>query len=417
MARSRMPPIRLVPLFVASALLWPPAAPAGELHDAVRGGDTTQLAAALQRGLDVNARDEWGRTPLIVALQQDQTAAAELLIRRGADPSATDAWGRTALLVAAQLRNTVAIGSLLRAGADVNAANRNDITPLIAAAQTANRDAVALLLKAGAAADRQDNLGWTALMWAASRKDGAIVAALLEAGADAVRTAWDGERALEIARRSGADAALLAQLASRTPALPPRPATRAAAPPSKALATLAAPKVSVPADASRIVRGHPTAPVTIVEFTDFQCPYCSYGARVIDEVLARHEGQVRLVVRHLPLPRLHPMAMPAALRFEALALQDPAKAWAFYDRMLRDTRALAGGEAYLDRVAAEVGADMKRLDEDRRGDAVRQRVDADLKEAQRLRFDGVPVFVVNGHVIAGAQPAQTFSELIEALSR
>ena len=354
---------------------------------------------------------------LFGAIRSGDAAKVEQALKEGANVDAADSWGRTPLMLATQLRNTPAVKLVLARKPDVNAANRNDITPLIAAAQTANRDAVALLLKAGAAADRQDNLGWTALMWAASRKDGAIVAALLEAGADAVRTAWDGERALEIARRRGADAALLAQLASRTPALPPRPAARAAAPPSKALAILAAPKVSVPADASRIVRGHPTAPVTIVEFTDFQCPYCSYGARVIDEVLARHEGQVRLVVRHLPLPRLHPMAMPAALRFEALALQDPAKAWAFYDRMLRDTRALAGGEAYLDRVAAEVGADMKRLDEDRRGDAVRQRVDADLKEAQRLRFDGVPVFVVNGHVIAGAQPAQTFSELIEALSR
>lgn len=417
MTRSRIPVMPIASLSAALVMLWPPATAAAELHDAVRGGDTAMVAAMLARGQDLNQRDEWGRTPLIVALQQDQAAVAEWLMRRGADPSATDAWGRTALLVAAQLRNTAAVESLLRAGADVDAANRNDITPLIAAAQTANRDAVALLLKAGAAIDRQDNLGWTALMWAASRKDEAIVRALLEAGADAARTAWDGERALEIARRSGADAALLARLEARTPATPPRSGARAAAPPSKALAILAAPKVSLPVDASRIVRGHPAAPVTIVEFTDFQCPYCAFGARVLDEVLARYEGRVRLVVRHLPLPRLHPMAMPAALRFEALALQDSAKAWAFYDRMFRDTRALAGGEAYLDRVAAEVGADMKRLDEDRRGDAVRQRVAADLKEAERLRFDGVPAFVVNGHVMAGAQPAQTFFDLIEALMR
>jgi predicted DsbA family dithiol-disulfide isomerase len=96
------------------------------------------------------------------------------------------------------------------------------------------------------------------------------------------------------------------------------------------------------------------------------------------------------------------MAMPAAQRFEALALQDPAKAWAFYDRVFREQRTLAGGETALQKIAAETGADMKRLDEDLRSDRVSARIAVDVKEAAALRFDGVPVFVVNGHVVAGA---------------
>ena len=97
----------------------------------------------------------------------------------------------------------------------------------------------------------------------------------------------------------------------------------------------AAPKLSPAIDASRIVRGNPKAPITIFEYTDFQCPYCRYGAKTIDEVMARYEGQVRLIVKHLPLPLLHPMAMACAQYFEAISLQSADKAWAFYDRIFR----------------------------------------------------------------------------------
>jgi protein-disulfide isomerase len=371
--------VAVIAMIVLQATATNVLAAAPDLHAAVRAGDVQAVTIALREGVDANVRDEWGRTPLIVALQAKQAAVVELLIRRGADPSAADAWGRSALLVAAQLKNTTAIEQLLKAKADVNAANRNDITPLIAAAQTGNLGAVNLLIQAGAALDRQDNLGWTALTWATNRKDEAIVKALQAAGASA--------------------------------------APARAAKPGIVPAILASPKVSPALDSARIARGNPAAAITIVEYTDFQCPYCAYGARVLEEVMARYEGQLRLVVKHLPLPLLHPMAMPAAQRFEALALQDPAKAWAFYDRVFREQRTLAGGEAALQKMAAETGADMKRLDEDLRSDRVGARIAGDLKEAAALRFDGVPVFVVNGHVVGGAQPTQVFFDLIDALLR
>jgi protein-disulfide isomerase len=169
-------------------------------------------------------------------------------------------------------------------------------------------------------------------------------------------------------------------------------------------------------DPGRLARGPAAAPVTIVEYTDFQCPYCRFGAKTLEEVLARYEGQVRLVVKHVPLA-FHPMARPAARYFEALALQGAAPAWAFYDRIFENPQLLAGGEAALHQMTGELGADLSRLDQDLAGAVVQERLAADLQEAQNYRFDGVPAFVINGQVIEGAQPAEVFFDTIEALLR
>jgi protein-disulfide isomerase len=366
----------LIGVWVALFALAPAWAATGDIHAAVRSGDAQKVAAALDGGSGIDSADNWGRTPLIVALQQGKAPVVELLLLRGASVAATDAWGRTPLLVATQLKNMPAIRLLLDRKVDVNAANKNDITPLIAAAQTGNQEAVRLLLEAGAATGRRDNLGYTALMWAAYRKDDAMVKLLRERGADA---------------------------AERGPAMP------------KPAAIGAAPELFPVVDPERIVRGNPKAVNTIFEYTDFQCPYCRQGAKVVDEVMARYEGQIRLIVKHLPLPLLHPMAMACALYFEAISLQGADKAWAYYDRIFLDQRALGGGEPYLQKVAAELGVDMKQLERDLRSQTVSDRVAADLKESERYKFDGVPAFVVNGKLIAGAQPAQSFFELIDAV--
>ena len=425
--------IRAACLLVLTLLLPTGAAAQAspDVHAAVRTGEVARVEEALKAGAALEARDSWGRTPLIVALQQGKAPVVELLLARGADVNATDAWGRTPLLVAAQMRNTAAMRQLIALKADVNAANRNDITPLIASAQMNNVEAVVLLLEARADPNRADNLGWTALMWAASRNRDALVRLLLAGGADAGKTARDGATALELARRGTADPALLTLLESRTPAKPAASVTPAGAAPAAGAASAAgraavppragaaAPPATVsPAfDPGRVVRGNVDAPLTVFEFTDFQCPYCAFGAKVMDGVLARYEGQVRLVVKHLPLPLIHPMAVPAAHYFEAVAMQDPAKAWAFYDAVFRNQAALSGGEAWLRKVAADVGADPKRLEDDLRSGTPAARVAADLKESEKYRFDGVPVFVVNGRVVAGAQPEQVFADLIDALLR
>lgn len=392
------------------------AAPvAADIHAAIRAGDAAAVQAAAQDGEELNRPDNWGRTPLIVALQQGKTPLVEMLVGRGASVSATDAWGRTPLLVATQLRNTAAIRLLLQHKADVNAANKNDITPLISAAQTGNAEALQLLLAAGAAPDRTDNLGWTALMWAASRNNLPIVKMLLEKGADARWVARDRSTAVSLARSRGADPAVIAALeaAAQSPstARPGMATAKPAAPKAPVVAPAA--RLTPALDPARIVRGNPQAAITIFEYTDFQCPYCAFGAKTLNEVMARYEGQVRLVVKHLPLPLLHPMAMACAQYFEAISMQSADKAWAFYDRIFEDQKSLAGAEQFLQKVAAGLGVDMARLEQDLRNPVTQGRIAADLKESEQFRFDGVPAFVIEGQSIEGAQPAERFFEVID----
>jgi protein-disulfide isomerase len=163
----------------------------------------------------------------------------------------------------------------------------------------------------------------------------------------------------------------------------------------------------------RIVRGNPAAPVTIVEFTDFQCPYCSNGARTVSAMMAKYEGKIKLIVKHYPLP-FHPVALPAALYFEGIAAQSPDKAWQFYDALFANPGQLAAGEDALKKVAAELGVDMQKLEQDVRSPDTYKKIAADKQEFEQAKFDGVPVFIINGTAIVGAQPPQVFIELIEA---
>ncbi len=163
----------------------------------------------------------------------------------------------------------------------------------------------------------------------------------------------------------------------------------------------------------RIVRGNPAAPVTIVEFTDFQCPYCSNGARTVSALMAKYEGKIKLVVKHYPLP-FHPAALPAALYFEGIAAQSPDKAWQFYDALFANPRQLMEGEEYLKKVAAGVGANMQKLEKDVRSPETYKKIAADKQEFEQAQYDGVPVFIINGKAIVGAQSPQKFIEIIDA---
>ena len=163
----------------------------------------------------------------------------------------------------------------------------------------------------------------------------------------------------------------------------------------------------------RIVRGNPAAPVTIVEFTDFQCPYCSNGARTVSAMMEKYEGKIKLIVKHYPLP-FHPVALPAALYFEGIAAQSPDKAWQFYDALFANPGQLNAGEDALKQVAAELGVDMQKLEKDVRSPETYKKIAADKQEFEQAKFDGVPVFIINGTALVGAQPPQVFIQVIEA---
>lgn len=165
--------------------------------------------------------------------------------------------------------------------------------------------------------------------------------------------------------------------------------------------------------AGRVSLGNAAAPVTLVEYTDFECPYCRQSVAVVHQLFERYPGQVRLVIKQTPLEN-HPNAMPAALMFEALALQGGAKAFQFYELMYAEQpRLVAEGQRFVEDAARRTGADMPRALRDQQSEAVRARVAADMAEGAAFGFTGTPAFLVNGVALEGAHPVDNFVPIID----
>lgn len=159
-------------------------------------------------------------------------------------------------------------------------------------------------------------------------------------------------------------------------------------------------------------RGAPSAKYTLIEYADFQCPYCARGFEVVETLRARYGEDLRVVYKHLPL-EIHPEALPSALYMEAIALQSPERAWEFHDTLFRNQDKL--GAEFYETVARQMGLDMARLAVDLKSDRVRAAVVTDANEARRLGINGTPAFVLNGVLIVGARPVEYFDAIIKKL--
>jgi protein-disulfide isomerase len=156
-------------------------------------------------------------------------------------------------------------------------------------------------------------------------------------------------------------------------------------------------------------RGPQDAPVTIVEFSDFECPYCKRAHPTLLKVLERYPERVRLVYRHLPLESIHARARPAALASACLSDQD--RFWPYHDRVFESTQPLT--DEVLRQHAEAVGADLEAYDACLEQDAKAAVVDADIAAARELGITGTPAFLINGVLITGAQPLESFTRVIE----
>ncbi len=156
-------------------------------------------------------------------------------------------------------------------------------------------------------------------------------------------------------------------------------------------------------------QGPKDAPVTIVEFSDFQCPYCSRVVGTLKEVVRRYPKQVRLAYRDFPIASLHPKAHKAAEA--ARCAGEQGKFWEFHDRLF-ESQAQAAIEDFK-RFAGELKLDSKRfaacLDSGKYAAAVQ----ADVKEGTRLGITGTPTFFINGRLLVGALPLEMFQKAID----
>ena len=140
------------------------------------------------------------------------------------------------------------------------------------------------------------------------------------------------------------------------------------------------------------VRGPATAPVTLVEYGDYECPYCGRAHPVVGELRERLGDRLRFVFRHFPLDSVHPRARHAAEAAEAAGAQD--RFWEMHDLLYENQEDL--GDEALRRYAAEVGLDLERFEEDLAERWHAPRVREDRLGGERSGVDGTPAFFVNG---------------------
>jgi protein-disulfide isomerase len=189
-----------------------------------------------------------------------------------------------------------------------------------------------------------------------------------------------------------------------TALLPPARRLRALLGESDPLVDLAAP-VDVERDH---LRGPIEAPVTVVEYGDFECPYCGRAEPVVRELLAG-QGDVRYVWRHLPLPQVHPQAALAAEAAEAAAEQDAF--WPMHDLLLERQDHLQPKDLF--RYAIELGLDVERFGADLREHRTAARVAQDVESAELSGVSGTPSFFVNGRRHYGAYDIESLRKAVK----
>jgi protein-disulfide isomerase len=154
--------------------------------------------------------------------------------------------------------------------------------------------------------------------------------------------------------------------------------------------------------------GPESAPVTIVEFSDFQCPFCGRVNPTLKQIEEEYGDQVRIVFKHQPL-HFHAKAPAAHVAAEAAHRQ--GKFWEMHDKIFADQKQMSP-EKY-EEYAAEIGLDLDQFRKDVASTEVKQRIDADKKEAAKLGSSGTPGFFINGLNLRGAKPLEAFKEVID----
>lgn len=184
------------------------------------------------------------------------------------------------------------------------------------------------------------------------------------------------------------------------PSQPP-PAERPQPPPTPAIQ-----KVEVPAYSP--FKGPKAAKVTIVEWSDFQCPYCSRGAAVANEIMKAYPNDVKFVFRHQPLS-FHPNAMPAAKA--SMAAHKQGKFFEMHDKLFAGQKDLS--PAKYEQFANELQLNMAKFKADLESSEIAEQIKKDSDYGNSVGANGTPTFFVNGRKIEGAQPFDEFKRTID----
>jgi protein-disulfide isomerase len=178
---------------------------------------------------------------------------------------------------------------------------------------------------------------------------------------------------------------------------------------SKAEVQILLPEKRIQVEAIGPSKGPEGAPVTIVEFSDFQCPFCSRAKGTVDEVVKTYGDKVRLVFRHFPLS-FHQEA-PKAAEASACAA-DQNKFWEYHDKLFANQAALKVDD--LKKAAADLGLDTARFNECLDSGKKAELVKKDTAAGEKAGVTGTPAFFINGIALSGAVPAEEFKAIIDS---
>ncbi len=149
----------------------------------------------------------------------------------------------------------------------------------------------------------------------------------------------------------------------------------------------------------------------IIEYGDYECPYSRAAYRSIEQLEAKLPGEVRFAFRHFPLTGVHPHALSASLAAEAASLQ--GRFWEMHDTLFHRQKALEGDD--LRRYATELGLVVERFDEDRRSEAVIERIERDIRSAIASgEVVGTPTLFIDGVLHGGGYDVGTLLRAIES---
>lgn len=160
------------------------------------------------------------------------------------------------------------------------------------------------------------------------------------------------------------------------------------------------------------MQGNPKAPIELVEYGDYQCPYCAKAHYMIQKLQKGMGEQMKFVFRNFPLYDAHPNALHAATAAEVAA--DQGKFWEMHDILFENQDRLE--DDYLMKYAGKIGLDTKKFEADFSNPKYAEKIEADLESGLRSGVNGTPSFYVNGQKYTGEYSAEALMEYMQALS-
>ena len=156
--------------------------------------------------------------------------------------------------------------------------------------------------------------------------------------------------------------------------------------------------------------GNKDATVTVVEFSDFQCPFCSRAADTVTQLKKKYGSKIKLAFRHFPLP-MHHDARPAAEASMCVNDQGTDKFWKFHDLAFKNQDKL--DKTNLEKYAKDSGVDVAKFTQCLTSKKFSDFVQKDMSYGEKIGVKSTPTFFVNGQLVSGAVPIETFSEIID----